>query len=229
MEARTFGAFALGFSAGAFCLCVTLWSTGGLRSGGGLRTQAASPPAAPPCAAAPPSPASTGPVSKGPASNPPPITAEPIAPPRVPPGELPALIVPVLGVDVKLLADSFTDTRDGRTHEALDIPAARGTPVVAAAEGNVVKLFHSKPGGTTVYQFDDSRTYCYYYAHLDRYARGLQEGTLLRQGEVLGYVGTTGNAPANAPHLHFAVFRLGPEKKWWKGEPLDPLPMFRRK
>ena len=104
--------------------------------------------------------------------------------------------------------------------------APRGTPVIAAVEGNVVKLFHSKLGGTTVYQFDDSRTYCYYYAHLERYAPGLAEGTLLRQGEVLGYVGSTGNAQANAPHLHFEVHKLGPEKKWWKGEALDPLTLL---
>jgi murein DD-endopeptidase MepM/ murein hydrolase activator NlpD len=138
------------------------------------------------------------------------------------------MVMPVKGVDVKQLLDTFNDKRDGRKHEALDIPAARGTPVVAAVEGNVVKLFHSKPGGLTVYQFDDSRNYCYYYAHLDRYAPGLQEGTLLRQGDVLAYVGTSGNAPPNTPHLHFAVFRLGPEKKWWKGEPLDPLPLLKR-
>jgi len=137
-------------------------------------------------------------------------------------------MMPVAGVDVTKLADTFNDARDGRKHEALDIPSARGTPVMAVAEGNVVKLFQSREGGTTVYQFDDSRTWCYYYAHLDRYAPGLQEGTLLRQGEVFAYVGTTGNAPPNAPHLHFAVFRLGPEKQWWKGEAIDPLPLFKR-
>jgi len=195
MEAKTVGAFAIGFSTGLLCLCVTLWSTGALRSARGLHTQAASPPAARMAAL---------------------------------PAALPAMIVPVPGVDINRLTDTFNDPRDGRKHEALDIPAPRGTPVRAAVEGNVVKLFHSKPGGTTVYQFDDSRNYCYYYAHLDRYAPGLQEGTLLRQGEVLGYVGTTGNAPPNVPHLHFAVFRLGPQKQWWKGVPLDPLPLFKR-
>ena len=97
---------------------------------------------------------------------------------------------------------------------------------MAVAEGNVAKLFTSKQGGLTVYQFDNSQKYCYYYAHLDRYQPGLKEGTLLRKGEVLGYVGTTGNANAKSPHLHFAVFELGPEKKWWNGKPVDPLPLF---
>jgi murein DD-endopeptidase MepM/ murein hydrolase activator NlpD len=130
-------------------------------------------------------------------------------------------------VTAKDLTDSFNQARAGHKHEALDIPAPRGTPVMGAAEGNIVKLFTSKQGGITVYQFDDSRTYCYYYAHLDRYASGLREGTLLRRGEVLGYVGTTGDASPDAPHLHFAVFKLGPEKKWWEGTAVDPLPLLR--
>ena len=109
-----------------------------------------------------------------------------------------------------------------------EIPCtAGGTPVMAVAQGNVVKLFNSKPGGLTVYQFDDSQTMCYYYAHLYHYAPGLTEGTLLRKGDVLGYVGSTGDASPNAPHLHFAIFRLGPEKQWWKGTAIDPLPFFR--
>jgi murein DD-endopeptidase MepM/ murein hydrolase activator NlpD len=138
----------------------------------------------------------------------------------------PRLRVPVSGVVLDSLHDTFTDMRDGHRHEALDIPAPRGTPVMAAAEGNVVKLFKSKEGGLTVYQFDDSQTYCYYYAHLERYASGLKEGVLLRSGDVLGYVGTTGDAPKDAPHLHFAVFQLGPEKNWWQGTAIDPLPLL---
>jgi murein DD-endopeptidase MepM/ murein hydrolase activator NlpD len=139
---------------------------------------------------------------------------------------LPHLHLPIAGLDVHSLHDSFSEHRDGRLHEALDIPAPRGTPVVAATQGNVVKLFNSKRGGLTVYQFDDSQTYCYYYAHLDRYATGLHEGVLLRPGEVLGYVGTTGDAAGGAPHLHFAVFRLDAKKKWWQGTALDPLPLL---
>src|SRR5207248_9923842 len=92
--------------------------------------------------------------------------------------------------------------------DGLDTPAAKGTPVKAVAEGNVVKLCTSKQGGLTVYQFDDTQTFCYYYAHLDHYAPGLKEGTLLRKGDVLGYVGSTGDASPSAPHLHLAVFRL---------------------
>jgi murein DD-endopeptidase MepM/ murein hydrolase activator NlpD len=132
------------------------------------------------------------------------------------------LMIPVQGVRAEDLRDNFNEMRGGHRHEALDIMAARGTPVLAADEGNVVKLFLSKPGGLTVYQFDDSQTYCYYYAHLDRYAPGLKEGALLRKGDVLGYVGSTGDASPEAPHLHFAIFKLGPERHWWEGTPIDP-------
>jgi len=134
--------------------------------------------------------------------------------------------MPVAGVDPSKLRSNFDEIRGGHQHEALDIMAPRGTPVMAVAQGNVVKLFTSKEGGLTVYQFDDSQTMCYYYAHLDRYAAELKEGTLLRKSDVLGYVGSTGDASPEAPHLHFAVFRLGPEKQWWKGTPIDPLPLF---
>ena len=145
---------------------------------------------------------------------------------RMAPEAPPHLALPIAGLDPSKIADTFADARDGRRHEALDIMSPRGTPVKAVAEGNVVKLFTSKQGGLTVYQFDDSQTYCFYYAHLDRYAPGLQEGTLLRKGDVLGYVGSTGDASPDAPHLHLAVFKLGPEKKWWQGTPIDPLPLL---
>ncbi len=135
-------------------------------------------------------------------------------------------IVPVQGVSKGELRDNFTSPRGSHEHEALDIMAPKGTPVVAAVEGNVVKLFHSKLGGTTLYQFDDAQVFCYYYAHLERYATGLKEGTLLRQGQVLGYVDSTGNASPDAPHLHFEIHKLGPEKKWWKGEAIDPFPLL---
>lgn len=133
-----------------------------------------------------------------------------------------SLVIPVQDVQAKDLRDDFHEIRGGHGHEALDIMAPRGTLVLAAGEGKVVKLFLSKPGGLTVYQFDNSQTYCYYYAHLDNYAPGLKEGTLLRQGEVLGYVGSTGNASPNGQHLHFAIFKLGPEPRWWEGTPIDP-------
>jgi murein DD-endopeptidase MepM/ murein hydrolase activator NlpD len=136
------------------------------------------------------------------------------------------LLMPVSGVSPSSLADNFNQIHNGHRHEALDIMAARGTAVVAVDEGNVVKLFHSKPGGLTVYQFDDTRMWCFYYAHLDRYAEGLKEGTLLRKGDVLGYVGSSGNASPNAPHLHFTIFKLGQNKRWWQGIAIDPYPLL---
>jgi murein DD-endopeptidase MepM/ murein hydrolase activator NlpD len=135
--------------------------------------------------------------------------------------------MPIAGVNPHTLKSNFSEARGSHAHEALDIMAPRGTPVLAVAEGNVVKLFTSKQGGLTVYQFDNSGTWCYYYAHLDRYATALKEGTLLRKGDVLGYVGSTGDASPDAPHLHFAIFKLGPEKHWWQGTAIDPLPLLR--
>jgi len=135
-----------------------------------------------------------------------------------------AMIVPVAGVPRSALRDMFDDARGGRRHEAIDIMAPTGTPVIATDDGVVKKLFTSKPGGLTVYQFDRDQQFCYYYAHLDRYAPGLHEGQYLKQGEVLGYVGTTGNAPKNAPHLHFALIRLDKERRWWKGTYVNPYP-----
>lgn len=138
------------------------------------------------------------------------------------------LQVPVEGVKPDDLPDTFDDARgQDRRHEALDIMASRGTPVCAVDDGEVVKLFRSQPGGLTVYQFDRTRSVAYYYAHLDRYAEGLAEGKRLRRGDPIGAVGSTGNADAAAPHLHFAVFELGPERRWWQGRAIDPLPLFR--
>jgi murein DD-endopeptidase MepM/ murein hydrolase activator NlpD len=126
------------------------------------------------------------------------------------------------------LRDTFGDGRDAgaRPHEALDVMAPRGTPVLAVDEGRLVKLFTSVPGGLTLYQFDPSGRYAYYYAHLDRYADGLREGMTLQRGQLVGYVGSTGNANPDAPHLHFAIFRLGPERQWWKGTAVNPYPLL---
>ena len=137
------------------------------------------------------------------------------------------LLIPVEGVAAAALVDSFDSTRDGHRHESIDIAAARGTRVLAVDDGTVVKLFLSRYGGLTLYQFDTRRRFAYYYAHLDRYAPGLTEGMSVRRGALLGYVGTTGNAPPEAPHLHFAVFRLEPEPRWWKGVAVNPYPAFR--
>lgn len=161
-------------------------------------------------------------------------TAAPsLAPVPATPGDpaasgLAGLLVPVRGVTPAQLADTFDDARGtGRIHEALDIMAPAGTPVLAAADGPVAKLFDSKAGGLTIYQFDPAGTHAYYYAHLQGYAPGLAEGQPLRRGQVIGYVGSTGNADPAAPHLHFAIFRLGPEKNWWQGTPVNPYPLLR--
>ena len=137
-----------------------------------------------------------------------------------------SLLLPVPGVAPTSLHDDFQDERARGRHEALDMLAPRGTPVVAADDGRIEKLFTSVRGGLTVYQFDAEQVYCYYYAHLDRYAEGLAEGQVVKRGDRLGYVGTTGNAPPEKPHLHFAIFKLGPEKRWWEGVPINPFPLW---
>ena len=130
---------------------------------------------------------------------------------------------PVRGHEAAL-RDNFDERRGSAPHEALDIMAPRGTPVVAVDDGTIAKLFSSKPGGLTIYQFDSSGTLAYYYAHLDRYAADLKQGDKVRRGQVIGYVGSTGNARADAPHLHFTVYALGPKKEWWKGVAINPYP-----
>lgn len=138
------------------------------------------------------------------------------------------LLVPVQGIQGDKLVRSFHDRRSGsREHEAIDILAPTGTPVVAVEDGTIAKLFVSKAGGNTIYQFDPGKDYSYYYAHLDRYADGLKEGATVQRGQVIGYVGTSGNAPKDTPHLHFAVFRLTPERQWWTGTPIDPYDILR--
>jgi murein DD-endopeptidase MepM/ murein hydrolase activator NlpD len=138
------------------------------------------------------------------------------------------LRIPVNGVDDDDLNRSFADKRGGsRLHEAIDILAPRHTPVIAVEDGVLVKFFHSKAGGNTIYQFDPTSRYAYYYAHLDRYAAGLKEGDRVKKGQTIGHVGTTGNAPLNTPHLHFAIFRLTEQKQWWKGTPIDPFDVWR--
>jgi len=136
------------------------------------------------------------------------------------------LELPVEGIDRKSLKDTFTEGRTGHVHEAIDILAPRGTPIVAVEEGRIEKLFESKRGGLTVYQFDPSGRYCYYYAHLDRYASGLAEGQTVKRGQVIGYVGTSGNAAPQTPHLHFTIFKLASDKKWWQGVPINPFPVW---
>lgn len=139
-----------------------------------------------------------------------------------------ALMVPVAGVAPSALRDSYNDTRSGgRTHRALDIPARRGTPALAAADGTILSMRQNTLGGTTLYLVDSQRKYVYYYAHLDRYHDRVSEGTAVRQGDVLGYVGTSGNAPRNFPHLHFQALRVDPRRRdWWNGPPVDLRRLF---
>lgn len=145
----------------------------------------------------------------------------------LPPSAVSNLLIPVGGVNAGDLVDTFTDARSqGRVHDAIDIMAARGTPVVAANDGHVVKLFTSVRGGLTVYEFDPQDQVIYYYAHLDSYAPGLAEGQVLRRGDPIGLVGSTGNASADAPHLHFEIEILGPEKQWWHATSINPYGRF---
>ena len=139
------------------------------------------------------------------------------------------LVFPVEGVRPESLIDSFSDSRGAgtRLHRAVDILAPRRTPVRAVEAGTVARLLRSASGGISVYQFDPDERYCYYYAHLDGYAPGLAEGAKVERGQILGYVGTTGNAPPSTPHLHFAIYRLSDAKQWWAGTALNPYPVFR--
>jgi murein DD-endopeptidase MepM/ murein hydrolase activator NlpD len=179
------------------------------------------------------------PVARRPALQPEPAPPKPPAVstsrPQQSPSEMSAvaelrrrkLTIPVGGVTASELRDDFTDARSGgRTHEALDILAPRDHPVVAVEEGRIAKLFESKLGGLTIYQFGSQEHFSYYYAHLERYARGLKQGDQVERGQVIGYVGTSGNAPPDTPHLHFAIYLLPAGKEWWKGDAINPYPVF---
>jgi peptidoglycan LD-endopeptidase LytH len=197
MRLRLFSTFALGFALGMATLTILLWATKSLYRPAAVRAE----------------PGAFSAMAAG--------TSRQAALHKTG-----TLGMPVAGIDPAKLKSNFFDQRGGHRHEALDIMAPRGTPVLAVDDGNVAKLFTSKRGGLTVYQFDHAQDLCYYYAHLDRYAPELKQGTWLRRGEVLGYVGSTGDASPTAPHLHFAIFQLGPEREWWKGTAVDPLPLL---
>lgn len=139
-----------------------------------------------------------------------------------------SLLIPVAGVRPSELRDTFSEARsEGRTHDAIDIPAPRDTPVLAAADGRIIKLFQSKPGGTTIYQLDPDNKTVYYYAHLDRYADGLTEGHFAHRGEVIAYVGDTGNAGPGNYHLHFSISIVSDPKRYWEGTNINPYPLLR--
>jgi murein DD-endopeptidase MepM/ murein hydrolase activator NlpD len=182
--------------------------------------------AATPSSAPATSPGAAAPAVAAPAAS---ASAAPPPPPPAATGGIatPTLAMPLAGLRPAQLHDSFSEARGGESrHEALDILAPAGTPVYAVADGHVEKLFTSVRGGLTLYQFEPSGRYAYYYAHLQGYAPNLTEGQALKKGQLIGYVGSTGNADPAAPHLHFAVFELGPERQWWKGTAINPYPLL---
>jgi murein DD-endopeptidase MepM/ murein hydrolase activator NlpD len=232
-----------GFVLGALTVLFIVWAYTGFRTEDGL------PAASPGQVAVQPAPVERAPeVPRNPPSTPAPQSPTGAARPWVQPSPLEApnaelkppalpapadlrqrnLVLPVQGIRPEQLQNTFEDTRGSgrRVHQAIDIMAPRNTPVLAVEDGKIAKLFTSKQGGLTIYQFDPSETYAYYYAHLERYADGLKEGMMLRRGQVVGYVGSSGNANPTGPHLHFAIFRLTPEKRWWEGAPINPFPVL---
>jgi murein DD-endopeptidase MepM/ murein hydrolase activator NlpD len=151
--------------------------------------------------------------------------ATPLPPPASP---SPALLIPVAGVTAAQLHDSYLAGREGgRVHQAIDIHAPRGTPVLAAADGTILKLHSGSRGGIAVYQLGTDGRTRYYYAHLERYAEGLEEGEAVRRGDVVGYVGDTGNAAPGDFHLHFSIAVLDDAHRWWEGANLNPYPLLR--
>ena len=141
-----------------------------------------------------------------------------------------SLIIPVAGVRPEQLIDTFDDARsEGRLHYAIDIMAAAETPVLAAADGKIVKLFQSEKGGITIYQANANQDLIFYYAHLSRYADGLAEGDLVRQGQIIAYVGDTGNAGAGNYHLHFSIAAVSDPKRYWEGANINPYPLLQNR
>ena len=138
------------------------------------------------------------------------------------------LIIPVAGVSSAQLIDTFSAARgDGRVHDAIDIAAPKGTPVLAVAAGKILRLFESKAGGTTIYHLSGDEKFIYYYAHLERYADGLYEGGFVIPGQTIAYVGDTGNAGAGNYHLHFSIAMTSDPKRWWDGVKINPYPLLR--
>lgn len=225
--------FLLPFSLGALSMlalvAAVLWAAPGLPGrlhaalGGGV----APPGGAAGVAAAPSAPADEAPSDGvAPGERPPGETTSPAAPADA--GDGAKLLVPVRGVKAESLVDTYEQARgQGRRHDAIDIAAPRGTPVLAAADGAVLKLFRSERGGITLYQLAPDRRTVYYYAHLDRYAPGMAEGRALRRGQVLGYVGDTGDAEPGNHHLHFEVTTTADPERYWGGVPQNPYPLLR--
>jgi murein DD-endopeptidase MepM/ murein hydrolase activator NlpD len=139
------------------------------------------------------------------------------------------LRMPIDGVTVESMKGGFAERRGDRAHDAVDMVVPRGTPIHAVQDGTIAKLFYSQLGGITIYQFDQDGRLCFYYAHLQRYADGLHELQQVSKGEVIGYVGTSGNSPAGTPHLHFEIHALNVDRRWWQGRALDPYLLFKEK
>jgi murein DD-endopeptidase MepM/ murein hydrolase activator NlpD len=137
------------------------------------------------------------------------------------------LLVPVAGVSSDQIADSFNEPREGHRHRAIDILAPRGTPVLAADDGRVLRVSWNSAGGNTVYATDSDGRVVYYYAHLDHYRESLGAGMSLLKGDTIGFVGTTGNAPKDIPHLHFQIMKMPANGKYWNGEAINPFPLLR--
>jgi peptidoglycan LD-endopeptidase LytH len=138
------------------------------------------------------------------------------------------LLIPVVGVRPEQLTDTFSDAlSEGRTHDAIDIAAPAGTPVVAVADGRIVKFHDSEAGGITIYQISEDERFFFYYAHLQSRAAGIAEGQPVKRGTVIGYVGDTGNAGQGNTHLHFSISTVIDSKRWWDGVSINPYPILR--
>ena len=171
----------------------------------------------------PPASEAYAPAEPSPTPTRPPLTLEPSYIGRL------NLVIPVRGVKSDQLIDTFSDARsEGRVHDAIDIPAPAGTPVIATAEGEIIKLFESERGGTTIYQASRDKKLIFYYAHLQRYADGLAVGKTVWQGETIGYVGDTGNAGPGNYHLHFSIMITKDPKRYWEGTNINPYPFLRK-
>ncbi|MGI9107311.1 MAG: M23 family metallopeptidase [Pyrinomonadaceae bacterium] len=178
----------------------------------------------------PPLPTSPPPILPPAGNNAPPLSSSPASPNAQTPGGAQTnapLLIPVAGVEPEQLQDTFTQSRsEGRTHNAIDIIAARGTPIIAAAAGQIVKLFQSERGGITIYQLGTDNRTVYYYAHLERYVDGLAENRFVRRGETIGYLGDSGNSGAGNYHLHFSIWLVTDPKRYWDGENINPYPLL---
>jgi murein DD-endopeptidase MepM/ murein hydrolase activator NlpD len=158
-----------------------------------------------------------------------PLIRPSMSPVEVPTPNISGLIIPVAGIKPEQLTDSFSDARaEGRIHDAIDIMAPAGTPVLAAADGEIVKFWESNAGGITIYELSVDKKFVYYYAHLQRRADDLKEGDMVKRGRVIAYVGDTGNAGPGNYHLHFSIAEISDPKRYWTGVYINPYPLLRK-